>query len=107
MYAVIFIAATVELAWYEVTRRGAIRRIGQQSARAMGLCSDGLGTALAVISAVVVGICGARPHFMSSTIPFNSGSEEAAAMIAVGVRVSSWQCRRRITITKSQQRTKR
>jgi hypothetical protein len=62
MYAVIFIAATVELAWYEVTREGAIRRIGQQSARAMGLCSDGLGTALAVISAVVVGICGARPH---------------------------------------------
>ena len=101
MYAVIFIAATVELAWYEVTREGAIRRIGQQSARAMGLCSDGLGTALAVISAVVVGICGARPHFMSSTSPFNSGSEEAAA-----IRVSSWQCRRRITITKSQQRTK-
>jgi hypothetical protein len=25
--------------------------------------------------------------------PFSSGSEEADAMIAVGVHVSSWQCR--------------
>ena len=57
MYAVIFIAATVEVAWYEVTREWVrFRRMGQQSARAMGLCSDGLGTALAVISAVVMAI---------------------------------------------------